>query len=83
MNSMTKWSIVCIVLITIFTNLNSKNERILGWQITITILFLLYITEKEINNIEERRLINSMLIFSGTFSYLYFFTKEKKVIHPL
>lgn len=77
MNNMTKWSIVCIVLITIFTNLNSKNERILGWQITITILFLLYITEKEINNIEERRLINSMLIFSGTFSYLYFFTKEK------
>lgn len=77
MNSMTKWSIVCIVLIIIFTHLNSKNERILGWQITITILFLLYITEKEINNIEERRLINSMLIFSGTFSYLYFFTKEK------
>lgn len=77
MNSMTKWSIVCIVLIIIFTNLNSKNERILGWQITITILFLLYITEKEINNIEKRRLINSMLIFSGTFSYLYFFTKEK------
>lgn len=77
MNSMTKWSIVCIVLIIIFTNLNSKNERILGWQITITILSLLYITEKEINNIEERRLINSMLIFSGTFSYLYFFTKEK------
>lgn len=77
MNSMTKWSIVCIVLIIIFTNLNNKNERILGWQITITILSLLYITEKEINNIEERRLINSMLIFSGTFSYLYFFTKEK------
>lgn len=78
MNSMTKWSIVCIVLIIIFTNLNNKNERILGWQITITILSLLYITEKEINNIEERRLINSMLIFSGTFSYLYFFTKEKQ-----
>lgn len=77
MNSMTKWSIICIVLIIIFTNLNNKNERILGWQITITILSLLYITEKEINNIEERRLINSMLIFSGTFSYLYFFTKEK------
>lgn len=77
MNNMTKWSIVCIVLIIIFTNLNNKNERILGWQITITILSLLYITEKEINNIEERRLINSMLIFSGTFSYLYFFTKEK------
>lgn len=77
MSSMTKWSIVCIVLIIIFTNLNNKNERILGWQITITILSLLYITEKEINNIEERRLINSMLIFSGTFSYLYFFTKEK------
>ncbi len=77
MNEYKSWTILCIILILFFTNLKTKNERELGWTITLTILFFLYLTEQEIKNESKRRLINSMLIFAGTFSYLYFFTKEK------
>lgn len=45
--------------------------RRLGWTITITILIFLYAVEKEVSQEGTRRLINSVLIFAGTFSYLY------------
>lgn len=45
--------------------------RRLGWMITITVLIFLYVTEKEVSQEEMRRLINSVLIFAGTFAYLY------------
>lgn len=57
--------------------------RRIGWTITIIILFFLYMTEQEISSAETRRLINNILIFAGTFSYLYclaFLANEKKPI---
>lgn len=76
------WAIISIGLIAIFTSYGNKlrnqypasQEKAiqkLGWTITIIILLCIYITEQTISNIQERRLINSMIIFAGTFSYLY------------
>ncbi len=60
--------------------------RRLGWTITITILIFLYAVEKEVNNEGTRRLINSVLIFAGTFSYLYclsLLSNEKSPSHNM
>lgn len=81
-NRFLLWFLISLLLITIFIqygkklkkqHLNSQEKVIkkIGWTITITILLCIYITEQTISNAEERRLINSMIIFAGTFSYLY------------
>lgn len=80
-NRFLLWSLISLLLITIFiqygkklkkqSNSQEKTIKKIGWTITITILVCIYITEQTIPNTEERRLINSMIIFAGTFAYLY------------
>lgn len=80
-NRFILWSLISLLLIIIFiqygkklkkqSNSQEKAIKKIGWTITITILVCIYITEQTIPNTEERRLINSMIIFAGTFSYLY------------
>lgn len=57
----------------------AKATKKLGWTITFVVLLCIYITEKTIIITEERRLINSMIIFAGTFSYLYFLAQNNEL----
>lgn len=59
--------------------LNTKNLQKLGWLITITTLLCIYITEQTISNTQERRLVNSIIIFASTFSYLYYLAQENQL----
>lgn len=81
------WTVISISLAAIFIHYgnmlhknypdtNEKNLKKLGWTITLVVLLCIYITEQTINSIEERRLINSMIIFAGTFSYLYYLRNQ-------
>lgn len=83
-----QWVIISIILTTSFIQYgkklksnpyNNKNLQKLGWLITITTLLCIYITEQTISNIQERRLINSIIIFGSTFSYLYYLAEENKI----
>lgn len=58
---------------------NTKSLQKLGWTITIVTLICIYITEQTIQNTQERRLINSIIIFASTFPYLYYLAKEDKL----
>lgn len=60
------------------TNQNKALQK-LEWTITITTLLCIYITEQTIKNNQERRLINSVIIFASTFSYLYYLAQEDKL----
>ena len=57
----------------------AKATKKLGWTITIITLLCIYITEQTIPNIQERRLINSVIIFASTFSYLYYLARQNKL----
>ena len=61
-----------------YPQLTEKNRRKLGWTITFVTLLCIYITESTITSQTERRLINSVIIFSSTFSYLYFLARLEK-----
>lgn len=85
------WVIISIVLVTIFINYGNKllqelpynqrkNLQKLGWTITIITLLCIYITEQTIPNTQERRLINSVIIFASTFSYLYYLAQQDKLV---
>lgn len=85
-----KWIIISIFLITILIEYGNhlqkqqfynkeKATKKLGWTITFIVLLCIYITEKTIVITEERRLINSMIIFAGTFSYLYFLAQNNEL----
>lgn len=83
-----QWVIISIILTTSFIQYgkklksnpyNNKNLQKLGWLITITTLLCIYITEQTISNIQERRLINSIIIFGSTFSYLHYLAEENKI----
>jgi len=84
------WLLISIILMFFFTSYGNrlflenpydqdKNIKKLGWIITITTLIAIYITEKTIPNNQERRLINSLIIFASTFSYLYYLAKQDKL----
>lgn len=84
------WLLISIILMIFFTSYGNKlflenpynqdkNIKKLGWIITITTLIAIYITEKTISNNQERRLINSLIIFASTFSYLYYLAKQDKL----
>ena len=83
-----QWVIINLILIFIFihygnnlkknTNHNKALKK-LRWTITITTLLCIYITEQTIKNAQEKRLINSIIIFSSTFSYLYYLAQEDKL----
>lgn len=84
------WLLISIILMVFFTSYGNrfflenpydqdKNIKKLGWIITITTLIAIYITEKTIPNNQERRLINSLIIFASTFSYLYYLAKQDKL----
>lgn len=83
-----QWIIINLILIFIFiqygnnlkknTNQNKALKK-LRWTITITTLLCIYITEQTIKNTQEKRLINSIIIFSSTFSYLYYLAQEDKL----
>lgn len=83
-----QWIIISIILMISFINYGnnlrnslSSNKALhqLGWTITIITLLCIYITEQTIENNEERRLINSIIIFASTFSYLYYLAQEDKL----
>lgn len=83
-----QWVIISIILMISFIEygkklkndpLNTKNLQKLGWLITITTLLCIYITEQTISNTQERRLINSIIIFASTFSYLYYLAQENQL----
>lgn len=83
-----QWVIISLILMISFIHYgNSLRKDInqnkalqkLGWTITITTLLCIYITEQTIRNTQERRLINSIIIFSSTFSYLYYLAQENKI----
>lgn len=84
------WTIISIGLALVFINYGNtllkkthnhqKNLQKLGWIITITTLICIYITEQTISNTQERRLINSVIIFASTFSYLYYLAQQDKLI---
>ncbi len=83
-----KWTIISILLIVSFIHYGNKlrknpydNKALqkLGWTITIVALLCIYITEQTIQNTQERRLINSVIIFASTFSYLYYLAEENKL----
>lgn len=84
------WTIISIGLAIIFINYGNtllrnpysnqqKNLQKLGWTITIITLLCIYITEQTIPNTQERRLINSVIIFASTFSYLYYLARQNKL----
>ena len=83
-----QWVIISIILMISFIEygkklkndpLNTKNLQKLGWLITITTLLCIYITEQTISNTQERRLVNSIIIFVSTFSYLYYLAQENQL----
>lgn len=83
-----QWVIISIILMISFIEygkklkndpLNTKNLQKLGWLITITTLLCIYITEQTISNTQERRLVNSIIIFASTFSYLYYLAQENQL----
>ena len=83
-----QWVIISIILMISFIEygkklkndpLNTKNLQKLGWLITITTLLCIYITEQTISNTQERRLVNSLIIFASTFSYLYYLAQENQL----
>lgn len=83
-----QWVIISIILMISFIEygkklkndpLNTKNLQKLGWLITITTLLCIYITEQTISNPHERRLVNSIIIFASTFSYLYYLAQENQL----
>lgn len=83
-----QWIIISIILMISFIEygkklkndpLNTKNLQKLGWLITITTLLCIYITEQTISNTQERRLVNSIIIFASTFSYLYYLAQENQL----
>ena len=83
-----QWVIISIILMISFIeygkklkndSLNTKNLQKLGWLITITTLLCIYITEQTISNTQERRLVNSIIIFASTFSYLYYLAQENQL----
>lgn len=83
-----QWVLVNIILLISFIHYgnNLKKEsnqnkalQKLRWTITVTTLLCIYITEQTIKNTQERRLINSIIIFSSTFSYLYYLAQENKI----
>ena len=84
------WALISIGLAIIFINygntllrspynMQQKNLQKLGWTITIITLLCIYITEQTIPNTQERRLINSVIIFASTFSYLYYLAQQDKL----
>lgn len=84
------WVIISIGLIIIFINYgnnllkdpyNAQQKKIqkLGWTITFITLLCIYITEQTIPDIQERRIINSVIIFASTFSYLYYLAQQNKL----
>ena len=83
-----QWVIISIILMISFIEygkklkndpLNTKNLQKLGWLITITTLLCIYITEQTISNTQEIRLVNSIIIFASTFSYLYYLAQENQL----
>lgn len=83
-----QWVIISIILMISFIEygkklkndpLNTKNLQKLGWLITITTLLCIYITKQTISNTQERRLVNSIIIFASTFSYLYYLAQENQL----
>ena len=83
-----QWIIISIILMICFINYGNKlrtklyttkSLQKLGWTITIGTLICIYITEQTIPNTQERRLINSIIIFASTFSYLYYLATENKL----
>lgn len=83
-----EWVTISIILMICFINYGNKLRQNpydtkplqkLGWTITIVTLICIYITEQTIKNTQERRLINSIIIFASTFSYLYYLAKEDKL----
>lgn len=83
-----QWVIISIILMISFIEyekklkndpLNTKNLQKLGWLITITTLLCIYITEQTISNPQERRLVNNIIIFASTFSYLYYLAQENQL----
>lgn len=83
-----QWVIISIILMISFIEygkklkndpLNTKNLQKLGWLITIITLLCIYITEQTISNTQERRLVNSIIIFASTFSYLYYLAQENQL----
>ncbi len=85
-----KWIIISIFMIIFLIEYGNhlrkepfynkeKATKKLGWTITFIVLICIYIAEKTIVTIEERRLINSMIIFAGTFSYLYFLAQNNEL----
>lgn len=83
-----QWVIISIILMISFIEygkklkndpLNTKNLQKLGWLITITTLLCIYITEQTISNTQKRRLVNSIIIFASTFSYLYYLAQENQL----
>lgn len=83
-----QWVIISTILMISFIEygkklkndpLNTKNLQKLGWLITITTLLCIYITEQTISNTQERRLVNSIVIFASTFSYLYYLAQENQL----
>ena len=84
------WALISIGLAIIFItygntllrspyNMQQKNLQKLGWTITIITLLCIYITEQTIPNTQERKLINSVIIFASTFSYLYYLAQQDKL----
>ncbi len=86
MKSLPIWiTISSIFFISIKKEIDCKNlnpytlkqeEQKIKWKITIITLLFIYITDKNIENNEERLLINSIIVFSATLSYLYFLYKK-------
>ena len=83
-----QWIIISIILMICFINYGNKlrtkpyttkSLQKLGWTITIVTLICIYITEQTIPNTQERRLINSIIIFASTYSYLYYLATENKL----
>lgn len=83
-----QWIIISFILMISFINYGNNLKKItnqnkalqkLEWTITITTLLCIYITEQTIKNNQERRLINSVIIFASTFSYLYYLAQEDKL----
>lgn len=64
-------------------NLKEKNQQHFTKVITLLTLIFIYITEKIVTDVYERRLINSIAIFASTFCYLYFLAKQENITKQL
>lgn len=84
------WLIISILLACFFINygnslltknkyLQEQNTKKFGRIITIITILLIFQTEEKIKNIAERRLINSIIIFISTISYLTYIIKLDKI----